>query len=62
MKTKIVLEQKTSMPGGKLEYEVVSLTNRTRPAIGEILTEDDVKKLRIGNELTVEIKSAKKKS
>lgn len=64
MKSKIVLEQHSTLtgnvPAGKLKYEVVSLTNRTRPMIGETLTEDDVNKLKadtpFAEGLVIEIK------
>jgi hypothetical protein len=67
MKSKIVLEQHgatiSPVPAGKAQYDVVALHNRTRPLIGETLTEEDVKKLLAdarGN-LTVEIKPSKKR-
>jgi hypothetical protein len=66
-KTKIVLEQHgTAIPGnvpkGKLKYTVVQLSNRTRPMVGEELTEDDVQQLLTDTPgLSVEIKATKKK-
>jgi len=68
-KTKIILAQYdvqgVVVPAGKLKYEVVSLVNRTRPMVGEILTENDVKQLKTNAEnledLTIEIKASKRR-
>lgn len=58
--TKIVFEQHEIAPK-QYRYKVVSLTNRTRPVIGEELKEDEVQALKRDSEnLTIEIKPAKK--
>lgn len=74
MKTKIVFEQidfglahrivqrHDPLGATKVKYRVVSLVNRTVPHIGDVLGEEDVKKLiaeSVG--LTVEVKPGKKR-
>lgn len=64
--SKITLEQHSTMGGnvaaGKLKYDVVALQNRTRPMIGETLTEEDVAKLKAENDgLTIDIKPFNRK-
>jgi hypothetical protein len=60
MKTKIVLKQLPEIKtfGGKkrLTYKVVALSQRTQPAIGEVLDEDTVKTYCMQATTTVEIK------
>lgn len=53
-KTKIVFEQLDAMH--KISYRVISLTNRTQPKIGDILKEEDLQKLLVDENLTVDIK------
>lgn len=59
MKTKIVLNQ-LKFAGKEPCYDVVSLQNRTRPLIGEVLKESEVTKM-LGEDknLTIEIKTKK---
>ena len=56
-KSKITFEQLDSFGKENTKYNVVSLTNRTRPLIGTILNETEVQKLQTESEdLTIEIK------
>ena len=53
--SKIVFEQHETV--GHYRYEVVSLSNRTRPVIGTKLTEEEVHRLMTDSEnLQIEIK------
>ena len=61
-KSKITFEQLDSFGKENTKYNVVSLTNRTRPLIGTILNETEVQKLQTESEdLTIEIKPSKKR-
>ena len=57
MSSKIVFTQHDPIGGGgRHKYIVQKLVNRTRPAIGTELTEDEVQKLqRESEDLTIEI-------
>ena len=62
MKSKMVLEQWIGPVSKEVKYKVISLINRTRPLIGDELTEEDVKKLMSEiPDLSVEIKNKKQK-
>lgn len=66
MKTKIVVEQVShaltqGVPKGQIRYQVTALTNRTRPMIGDPLSEDDLHKLLAeDSNLVIEVKKSRK--
>jgi hypothetical protein len=58
-KSKITLSQSSGLIG-KVNYEVIALTNRTEPKVGSHLKEDEVKKLlNDEQDLTVDIRKRK---